>query len=151
MSDPVSVRSATSDDARRLWEWANDPDTRANSFNQGPIPWEAHQAWFTRVLDDPDRHLLIGTITEAGAEVPFGMCRFDRQGDELEVSVNLAPSHRGRGLAPALLVVASDQVAGPKVARIKDTNIASKIAFERAGYTADGSVDGVSTYGRDRR
>ena len=35
----VALRFATPQDARLLWEWANDPVTRQVSFSTAPIPW----------------------------------------------------------------------------------------------------------------
>ncbi|MGH9508910.1 MAG: UDP-2,4-diacetamido-2,4,6-trideoxy-beta-L-altropyranose hydrolase, partial [Terriglobales bacterium] len=50
---PLRLRRATEQDCRLLWEWANDPDTRANSFSSELIPWDDHQRWFRAKLSDP--------------------------------------------------------------------------------------------------
>ncbi len=53
-ADLLSLRRATRDDARLLWEWANDPGTRAQSFVQDAIPWDRHVAWLDERVSDPD-------------------------------------------------------------------------------------------------
>ena len=70
---PPTVRMATLEDARPLWEWANDPITRKNALNSDDIAWESHLEWLPQVLGDPERLLMLGEWLGA----PFGSCRFD--------------------------------------------------------------------------
>ncbi|HLF07214.1 MAG TPA: UDP-2,4-diacetamido-2,4,6-trideoxy-beta-L-altropyranose hydrolase, partial [Thermoplasmata archaeon] len=55
----ISFRRAASGDARLVWEWANDPDTREASFDTAPIPWETHEDWFAKKVVDPECVFLI--------------------------------------------------------------------------------------------
>src|SRR5262249_14791779 len=48
--DALQLRLATREDAGLLWQWANDPQTRANSFHQESIPWDQHVSWYTAKL-----------------------------------------------------------------------------------------------------
>ncbi|WP_331272302.1 GNAT family N-acetyltransferase [Motilibacter aurantiacus] len=143
------VRPAGPDDSRALWEWRNDPTTRAMSAQTDEVAWEAHQAWYARALDDPRRRLLVAELD--GERV--GMVRFDDAGEgHWVVSINLAPAARGRGLAAPVLRAGeewlrSSGTAELLIAEVRDTNAASWRTFERAGYVqAAGAEDGWRRY-----
>ena len=87
------LRRAILADAADVLAWRNDPVTRAMSRNGDAVGEAEHLAWFARAIADPSRILLIGE--DAGAKV--GMVRIDR-GAESEVSINVNPACRGRGL-----------------------------------------------------
>jgi RimJ/RimL family protein N-acetyltransferase len=146
----ATVRQARPADAEAVWLWRNDPVTRAVSRDRAEVSWPVHQAWFTDVLADPDRHLLIGVAGAAPAGV--GVVRFDRRSADgrWEVNVNLAPATRGRRLAVPLLRAAHDWLAANEqvsevVARIRVENAASLRTFERAGYVEKSTISGWST------
>lgn len=142
----LAVRPAVLADSLDVLAWRNDPHTRAMSRNQDEVDAAAHQAWFERALSDPRRALLIGEID--GAKV--GMVRIDR-GEETEVSINLNPAHRGRGLAYALLTQALASVREDVWAEIRDGNAASLRLFERAGFELQSTTDGLRRYRRRAR
>src|SRR5579871_1373732 len=135
------VRRATLADAPDVLAWRNDPHARAMSRNTDAVGDTEHMAWFVRALEDPGRLLLIGE--QAGGKV--GMVRIDR-GDESEVSINVNPACRGRGLGAALLAQALAQVDGPIVAEIKPDNRVSRRLFESAGFAPDGEREGMLRY-----
>ena len=136
MSSELLLRLATIDDARRLREWRNDPDTRRWSFSSARINVGEHERWLVATISDPDRRLFIG---ECEGD-PIGQARVDRLRRGVgEISVGLDPSFRGRGLGAALITLASDRGARELeleqiVARIKRGNDVSTRAFARAGY-----------------
>ncbi len=119
----MRFRLATMDDAKLLFEWRNDPLTRAMSNNTEPVPWEGHLAWLESRLARQNPHLYI--IEDDG---PIGTFRVD--GDQ--VSYTIAPGSRRRGLATEALTLVRRQF-GPLQAEIKPGNIASIKAAERAG------------------
>ncbi len=139
----VRLRPATVDDVQSTFEWANDPVTRAASFDSAEIPYEGHRAWFTSRLADPARHFFIG-VAEEGA---VGLLRLepgDRDGWAL-ISINVAPAARGKGRGTALLRAASVQAWALGftgiIAFIRVDNVASVRAFERAGYVRTCRLD----------
>ncbi|WP_337187550.1 GNAT family N-acetyltransferase [Phenylobacterium sp.] len=143
----VAVRRATAADAMDVLAWRNDPLTRAMSRDTGEVGEAAHRAWFATALADPRRTLLIGEAD--GAKV--GMVRFDRGPDpegETEVSINLAPGQRGRGLSRPLLLAALAEVDGEVWAEVREANLASVRLFEGAGFELQGRRDGVRRYRR---
>jgi RimJ/RimL family protein N-acetyltransferase len=150
---PVTTRPATAADSRRLFDWRNDPLTRAMSRGPDPVAWEVHEIWFAEALADPDRDILIGLAE--GAEI--GMVRFDldaewsdETGREAEISINLAPSARGRGLAAPLLAAAIRAFNHNRRceirAEIRADNLPSRRAFEAAGFRLAGEADGLCRY-----
>lgn len=134
---PLSVRPAVAADRELLFAWANDPLTRAQSFSPAPISWETHCTWLASVLGDPGRLLY---LVVAPAEEPVGQVRFDASGSgEAVISIALAPSWRGRGLAASAIRLAMDRArrdAGiVRVhAYIRPGNRVSRQAFARAGF-----------------
>lgn len=132
----IEVRPAVSADAAVLLRWRNDPATRAVSRTTGRVRWEDHVAWLERVLESPDRLLL---VAEADGH-RIGTVRFDAlEEDRWEVSITLAPQVRGRGLAAGLLAAAESAFyasRGPRdiVATILPENLSSQAVFRRRGY-----------------
>jgi UDP-2,4-diacetamido-2,4,6-trideoxy-beta-L-altropyranose hydrolase len=99
----VALRRAAMDDAETIWEWSNDPITRAQSFQTDLIPWESHVSWYAQRLSDPFCRFWIGASSD-GTSV--GCVRFADSGDETLISINLAPRFRGQGIGRKLLELA---------------------------------------------
>lgn len=126
------VRAATEADAHLLLAWRNDEQTMAWSRGGAVGPAE-HRAWLARVLADPDRRLLMAEQENR----PVGTVRFDRAtGTGWEVSVTVAPAHRGRGLAARILAAGEATLGGGVTifANVHRDNAASLALFRRAGY-----------------
>lgn len=137
---PLQLRPAVPEDARLLWEWVNDPAVRQSAFSTAPIPWEGHQAWFTRRLGDPDCHLW---LAQDDSGQPVGQVRFEVEDGIATVDVSVCPRQRGRGYAPKLLrlgvAALAEQRPGVAVrAWIKPGNTASRQSFSRAGFRVTG-------------
>ncbi|HEX6239237.1 MAG TPA: GNAT family N-acetyltransferase [Polyangiales bacterium] len=140
----LTLRPAEPGDARLLFEWANDPVARAQSFSQATIPWEDHERWFTRKLADA-RCLLL--IAEDAQGKPIGQVRFDVAEDTSAViSVSMAPEQRGRGYGAEAIARACDALRARRgpitvLAYIRQDNLASQRAFTRAGFSAPVPMD----------
>jgi RimJ/RimL family protein N-acetyltransferase len=139
----LTVRKATADDASDLLAWRNDPQTRAMSRTTEPVEAADHARWFQRTLEDSASTLLIGE--DGGRKV--GMVRLVR-GEETEVSINLNPAVRGRGLARQLLALALAEERGAVLAVIKPENLPSIRLFEGAGFVLEGVRHGLARYVR---
>ena len=131
----VRLRRPRLDDMGLLWAWSNDPETRLNSVSRDPIPWKAHQEWFTARADDPGTMLLIG-YNSVG---PVGQVRFDMNAEASEVSIATDPLHRGTVgsvlLRAALRRFKRAHGARRIMARVRTENTASRRLFESAGFT----------------
>lgn len=135
----INIRKAGSADCEDIFVWRNDEKTVESSFNSAIIPYEEHLLWYRKTLEDDDRIIFIG---EDPAGEKFGMIRFDKVNtDTYEVSVNLAPEYRGRGLGAELITQASGLVKGRLLAKIKAGNPASVRAFKKSGYVGAGEKD----------
>ncbi|HYH07575.1 MAG TPA: GNAT family N-acetyltransferase [Thermoanaerobaculia bacterium] len=131
----LALREVTVDDAALLREWRNDPSVRASSFNQDAVAADAHRAWLTKKLASADTKMWI--LTADG--VPAGQVRYDKTGEQAEVSVSLDARFRGMGLGVAILTMSAPRACrelGLREIRavVKLTNAASLNAFARAGF-----------------
>ena len=132
----ISLRPATQDDCRNLWDWRNEADTREASLNTQVIPYEDHEKWFSRKLGAQDTQILI-LVDADGHDV--GYVRFNIEGDEAEISVSVDKAERGKGYGAVAIKQGSDLLLSSNqvrriIAHIKQDNSASVAAFRRAGY-----------------
>lgn len=118
--DSLELRKASFEDVRMLWEWANDAETRAASFDTRPIAWESHVAWLKKKLADPNCLLLVSVVKGE----PVGLVRFDIDGRTAELSVSVGPAFRGRGYGLAMVRRAVEEV-------FSTTDVACVDAFVR--------------------
>ena len=141
------ARRATLEDSRLLWEWRNDPGTRAGSRNTDMVPWSQHLAWLEASLTRTDRLLLVVDDDEVS---PVGAVRWDLESEsegEWEASITVAPDRRGQSLARPLLragEVALAELAGSSrtdvtayLAVVHVDNVPSLRLFESTGYLPD--------------
>jgi len=141
----VRLRRATAADTEAVWRWRNDPVTRAASLDTAEVPWAVHETWFGDSLRRDDRELYI--VVADGEDA--GMVRVDVRNGEGVVSVNIAPEWRRRGVGTAALRTLVRQTPrrpglARLVAEIRASNVASRAAFERAGFSeSDRRHDGA--------
>jgi RimJ/RimL family protein N-acetyltransferase len=98
------LRSATMNDADDLFAWRNDPVTMACSRSTGPVDRDDHQRWMQfNVQHGYPAHMVMVAENEYGK---LGVVRFDADrydGMIYEVSITVAPEHRGRGYSQEML------------------------------------------------
>lgn len=146
------TRLVTRDDAEYLFKWRNDPHTIAMSLNSMPVNWNEHIEWLQRALND-EKKLLILCYLENSA--PVGFVRFDVHYHHAEVSINLNPRCRGKGVAKRCLTAALErfkkefQSSTLIKARIKVENEASKRLFTGVGFTSFKVQDDIIFYSLD--
>jgi UDP-2,4-diacetamido-2,4,6-trideoxy-beta-L-altropyranose hydrolase len=138
----VEIRPVTTNDSKRLFGWRNHETIRAVSRNSDVITWDDHQKWFSAVMGDAKRCLLIGERDG----LPLGVVRFDIKGRTAEVSVYVVPGTAGSGRGRDLLQAAERWlVAGrPEVttlhAHVLGGNDRSESLFVGSGYDVDSST-----------
>lgn len=140
MMPMITIRPAVENDSQDLFTWRNDPDSRQASISQAVVSREDHERWFASSLASPRRAIYLAIDSQSGESI--GMCRFDldESATVAEVSINLNPVWRGRGLAAAVLAEAISQfradtgVAITLTATIRSSNPASASIFRRAGF-----------------
>lgn len=152
----LTIRRASELDSRDLFEWRNDPHTRAVSLSTNEVTWEDHERWFSATLANPARHIFICKAILDGADESIGMVRFDLNevGASAEVSINVNPSARGRGFGAQTLIAGIDAFLSgePDVrqlsAQIRESNVASVAIFTKVGFVLTRSEGGVGHYVR---
>jgi UDP-2,4-diacetamido-2,4,6-trideoxy-beta-L-altropyranose hydrolase len=132
------VRKATSADVEDLFNLANEDTVRRNSFSQSKIAWGEHIRWLSEKLGDNNCLLLIIDCSNKFAgQVRFNVIPLQ---SEAVINISLCRSVRGLGLSAFIINKSIEELL--KVRRdlklikayVKDGNIASAKAFERAGF-----------------
>ncbi len=131
---PFYMRQAADRDSGILLSWANDPETRLNSYYSEMITKDVHEKWYRKKLSDPGSRIWLAEDNES-----IGMVRIDKEEDGYTMSINLAPEQRGKGLAEKVLRMASlhffSEFPDENIyAWIKKDNILSQKAFSAAGF-----------------
>ena len=134
----LTLRQAVESDSEALLEWRNDATTRAFSLISDEVTREEHDAWLNKTMQDKNCLLLIGEVLGN----PVGMVRINILSDSGlgQVSINLNPDFRGRGISRQLL--GSSLLFGAQVlnniskycADIHIENVASQKIFISAGF-----------------
>ena len=141
-SPAVSFRAAERGDSRRVWDWRRAIDPAFN-MTSDQTAFEAHDLWFRRGIESPDRQFRIMMI----GELACGYLRLDRIRDSrARVSICLSPDTRGQGLGHRLLDEANALGLRHGITRldaeIHPQNMASRRVFDSAGYVEADIVDG---------
>ena len=139
----MRLRPVTVDDADILLAWRNDPIVRAASRSTDEVTAQEHASWLVRVIQSPHSWLFIGIDEE---DQPVGHTRVVEDGGYAEVSIVVAPDHRGCGLGGQLLSLTHDAYAAgggdcELRAFVKVDNESSHRLFLSAGYVADEVTD----------
>ena len=145
----ISVRRAAPDDSATVFAWRNDEATRIASVSHDVVEWADHETWYDAALADPQRYLYLALEGDDRA----GLVRFDVAPEgSAEVSINLNPDFRGRGLARPILAAAIDAFRGEGAgaleltATIRPENVASIKTFESMGFVSSGSGEQLEHY-----
>jgi RimJ/RimL family protein N-acetyltransferase len=147
----IELRFANPGDADRLFAWRNDPVTLACFRSTAVVPREDHDRWVQfNVEKGYAEHIVL--IAENGGQ-PVGVIRFDADKNDVmsyDVSLPVAPEHRGKGLAHLILAHACNLVQDFSLnAEVRNENAPSRRVFERCGFSIVGSDDRFVNYRRD--
>ena len=144
----IKLRKARLDDSKLIYEWRNNKLTREMSLNSNLISWESHCKWFRGALKRKDIVLMI-CIDAENHQANIAMVRLDIDSNRNSgtVSINLSPNYRGKSLGSECLNAFIDYLDASykdiiKIrAIIKEENIASIKAFEKAGFLKETELD----------
>lgn len=131
----LDCRLVNEDDVKLIYEWNNDPVTRANSHNTAKIEYADHEKWFAERIINEKLDFLLFSYNK----IPCGSVRIERKENENVIGIAIAPQFRGKKLATVILNKAGEYFYakhGRKeiAAYIKKQNLPSIKSFERAGY-----------------
>lgn len=141
LAPELKLRAAAAADMHPMLQWRNHESTRRHAHSPAPIDAARHEAWFRRRLADAQGALLVAE----DARGAVGVLRYDIEGDAATVSIYLVPDRHGESLGSNLLRTGHAWLRAhrPGVRRIEAEvlpgNIASRRAFEEAGYAASGA------------
>ena len=139
------LRNATIEDAQDIFNWRNDPDTRANSFNKDELDFESHMLWFGKRLGRENTLMYI----LMNGKTKVGNIRIDIEGTTGEISYMIAPEARGKGYGKKILTLLektlSESEAGERINRLSGSvlkgNRASCRCFIANGYVQSEEED----------
>jgi RimJ/RimL family protein N-acetyltransferase len=127
----IQFRNTTLDDAKLLFEWANDDAVRQSSFNPGFILWADHLEWLNTKLKSQDTKMFICQLND----IPVGQVRLDFDGEAWVVDYSIDKSHRGRGFGFRILELLKEEISSITLtAYVKASNVTSVKVFEKAGF-----------------
>jgi len=141
-ADSLRLRVAQPDDVYRYFEWANDPDVRAQAVQTSLISIESHERWFAAKLASPHAQLF---VLMAG-DLPVGQIRFDREGNDYRVDYSIDRDYRGRTWASRLVALGMSKSTAERgarfVAEVRENNLRSRAVFARLGFRPQPSTRG---------
>lgn len=140
----IAGRKVIATDARVMFDWANDPETRANAIDPNPIPWEGHVQWFNKKISDANSYMFI--FEHVNTEKSIGLTRFDLQNGAWLISYLVDKEHRGEGWGEVILKSGISMLMEalgqrPRLkAMVKEGNIASSQVFVNLGFITEEPV-----------
>jgi RimJ/RimL family protein N-acetyltransferase len=133
------LRKVDYSDMELLYRWANDPETRANSFHSGFISFQEHKKWFEETIDSPDVLFFVYHCDDHD----IGQLRFDIKGDMVTINYSIDPSFRGKGYGRRMLALGEQIIKSEYLeikviqAEVKYENKTSLGIFRKLGYTEE--------------
>ena len=129
--DKLILRRVAESDCEILFRWANDRESRSQSFHVEQISFEEHMAWFRRKMQEDSCQMFL--LLYQGKEA--GQIRLEQEGDTAWISYAIAPEYRRMGLGGEILRLVEAYAGGAELAgRVKKGNTASEKSFEKNGY-----------------
>lgn len=130
------LRQATINDARLLFEWANDDEVRSTAVMKKNIEWGEHINWLTNKLQDDQSYIY---ILSDGQSEDIGVVRFDKDEDTFVISYSIDKLYRRKGMGLLILQLGLEKILeiAPQCkfkASVQTDNIASNKIFEKLGF-----------------
>jgi RimJ/RimL family protein N-acetyltransferase len=133
----VTFRKANLSDINLYFNWLNDSEVRAKSFDSSIIKWEDHVKWFTEKISNPDFFFYLFQNKNLDY---IGQVTIQKINDKDSViGVSICSEHRGMGYGSIILIESCKDFFRIyndfKInAYIKKNNISSKYVIEKAGF-----------------
>ena len=133
----MQIREVIQSDSQDLFSWRNDKLSREMFRDSSLITMEEHSNWFEEVRKNKQKHIFIGLDDKNNK---IGVCRFDIEDNmrTAEVSLNLNPHFRGKGLGRDLLEISlckfRSRFKKEIIANVKPSNIPSLKVFENCDF-----------------
>ena len=137
INNNLKFRKAKNTDCELYFDWTNDQSVRNQSFNSEVVLFENHKKWFLNKIQDSTCLML---IFQNDKNENIGQVRIQKTENTIAIiGVSIANEFRGKGFASVIIEMASDFFLNENpdfeiFAYIKEENIGSKIAFEKANF-----------------
>jgi N-acetylneuraminate synthase len=136
------------DHARLVMTWRNDPETLKVSFHHDPKVWDTFWPEYrTSYIAEPPLPVFALYQGRRVAFLRFRPYAHPRgwAGRVVDISINIAPEHRGRGLGPRILTAIQPYLSSEGIdticAEVRTDNTQSFQAFLKAGFEDTGVND----------
>ncbi len=149
----ILIRKANQFDCGDILKWRNDKISRKMSFNPKIITPQMHKVWFFEVLNNDNIVIYIGELDT----YKVGVCRFafDKSRLVTEVSINMNPYSRGKGLGKLFLkssiVKYRRNYKNNIIAKVRSDNLASIKIFTYSGFKIIQDEDNKTYLKKDYR
>jgi UDP-2,4-diacetamido-2,4,6-trideoxy-beta-L-altropyranose hydrolase len=140
------------DDANTVYQWANDPLARENSYNKEPINYNNHLVWFNQKINSQSSKFYIFYNEE---KQKTGFVRLDLN-DNLSdaiISIVVDANQRGRGYSKQMIEMACEEYLNSNLgavitAYVFKTNLQSYKSFLNAGFVPESEkvVNEIASY-----
>lgn len=142
LAKDVRLRPVCREDEALLLQWANDFETRANSFCSETIAPAEHARWLAGKLVASG---CIMYLAENSDGIPYGVARFEMISGRAVISVGVAPEFRRQGLGSLIIRAACERIFTERdlsaiEALVKMENRGSLRAFQKAGFLVGGTA-----------
>jgi RimJ/RimL family protein N-acetyltransferase len=134
----IKLREAIEDDCYDLWTWRNHIEVRKWCFDKKIVPFQEHEKWFIKKIQDKNIKMY---IAENKNKEKLGQVRFEMDNNKsCIININLNPKFFSKGFGNKIIKTATEVFVKEKskvkevMAEIIHGNIASKKAFQKAGY-----------------
>lgn len=130
------LRLVMESDIDFLFQLANDPLCRNNSFHTEPIIYSEHTSWFNQILHSDSKRLY---IYMSDSNQCIGQIRLDFDKKEVCISYSIKNEFRGQGYGKSIILRAEDIIRSYHDikeihAKVKPNNVASRSIFEHLNY-----------------
>ena len=144
----IKIRIANISDSDDILLWRNDELSRSMFINNDVITKAEHLNWYIKAIKDKNIFIYIGEKDH----IKLGVVRMNLLNDNntFQVSINLNPKMRGKGLSADLLRLALSKIPNHNkcvfIAKIKNKNEISKRTFKKCGFIYQYSKKNLDCY-----
>ena len=146
------VRFAVKEDCNDIFKWRNDKYSVKMFRTSKSVTLQEHKRWFNKILLNKTNKYLFICLNKKNEKI--GVVRFDIKNNDAEISINIAPEMRGKGLGTKCLIetiiYSQKHLSNVAflIAKIKNINKASQKIFLSAGFDLNDEVDDYIIYRR---
>lgn len=136
----MKIKKANLEDAKIIYDLANDIESRKNSFQSSLINYEDHLVWISNKLKN---NSLIYYLYYDDSMKNIGFVRFDfNEFDNIIASIVVDKNFRGKGFASKMIINGINELSSEKkfsniTAYVLKSNTPSLKSFINAGFIID--------------